>query len=166
MHQGLQVFTRSSGASLHHTVCAESHLCFHNDTNIPTQDRPSPDAIFVALTAPKGHRRMEVQLTSSSRRANSHRGGQSITRLEVSTLLLRPVKPVTLVPDERWNSVQPETFQELESTFLQFTVVLPAWVCLPGEGAKAEASSPQISPVKASKTHNELHRELLLAHRR
>eukprot|EP00066_Takifugu_rubripes_P030222 XP_011619488.1 PREDICTED: protein FAM107B-like [Takifugu rubripes] len=33
-------------------------------------------------------------------------------------------------------------------------------------GDGAEASSPHISPVKASKTHNELHRELLLAHKR
>lgn len=75
------------------------------------------------------------------------------------------MKPVALVPDYHWNSVPPETFQELESTFRLFAVVLPSWVCLPGEGAKAEASSTQIS-LKASKTHNELHRELLLAHRR
>ncbi|TKS76897.1 Protein FAM107A [Collichthys lucidus] len=33
-------------------------------------------------------------------------------------------------------------------------------------GVKAEASSGQSNPVKASRTHNELHKELLLAHKR
>ncbi|XP_028437781.1 actin-associated protein FAM107A [Perca flavescens] len=31
---------------------------------------------------------------------------------------------------------------------------------------KAEASSGQLNPIKASRTHNELHKELLLAHKR
>ncbi|KAM9351332.1 protein FAM107B isoform 1-T1 [Symphorus nematophorus] len=33
-------------------------------------------------------------------------------------------------------------------------------------GVKAEASSGQSNPIKASRTHNELHKELLLAHKR
>ncbi|TWW57244.1 EF-hand domain-containing protein D2 [Takifugu flavidus] len=88
------------------TLAVLSHLRYH-DT--PTRSRPSPAAIFVAVTTPKRHRPMEVQLTSSSRMTNIHRGDA-------------------------------------------------------GDGA--EASSAHISPVKASKTHNELHRELLLAHKR
>uniref|UniRef100_A0A8P4GQL6 Protein FAM107B n=1 Tax=Dicentrarchus labrax TaxID=13489 RepID=A0A8P4GQL6_DICLA len=33
-------------------------------------------------------------------------------------------------------------------------------------GVKAEASSGQSNPIKASRTHNELHKELLLAHKK
>ncbi|KAM9856307.1 actin-associated protein FAM107A-like [Aulostomus maculatus] len=33
-------------------------------------------------------------------------------------------------------------------------------------GVKAEASSSQLNPVKTSRTHNQLHKELLLAHKR
>lgn len=111
MHQGPQVHTRSSAASLHHALCAESHLRFHDN---PTRSRPSPAAVSVAVTTPKGHRAMEVQL-APSRETLTHRGGRVVALLSFQSsnvisqegskvLNFLRSKPLIPVPEEHRRS--------------------------------------------------------------